>query len=130
MILVASFLSALFSLGTGDTNAPLRGVDLDGDLHVLGAGDCVVTVCVFMGVECPISNRYIATLSRLAENAKERGLDFYGVLSEPGTSRSSALEYRREFEIDFDVLLDSNGEIVSRLEPTHVPEAFVLARDR
>lgn len=105
----------------------LSALDLDGQAHRPGNGeDCQAVVLVFMMTECPISREYVPELNRLAGTVADKPVKFLGVLSEPGLSRAKAVAFREEFDIRFPVLFDASGEVAAALQPTHVPEAFVL----
>lgn len=106
---------------------PLKGTDLDGRLHRLGQSpQCRGIVVVFLATKCPISNAHLPALNRMAERFGAEGMEFYGVISETTVSRSEAVAHRDEYGIDFPVLFDASGELLSRLQPTHTPQAFVL----
>ena len=109
----------------------VRTVDTDGNAHQLGLADLAAVgpvAVVFMDPGCPISKRYGPRLNELAATAAERGVEFYGVLSDPTVSVAEAREYRAEFELEFPLLFDASGDLARRLEPTHVPEAFVVSK--
>lgn len=115
------------------TDAPdltaVRALDLDGVVHRLGYdGSARPVALVFLGTECPVSRRYGPRLNELAEEARARGLDFYGVVSDPAVSPAAARAFRTEFELAFPVLYDAAGDLAARLAPERVPEAFVFDR--
>ncbi len=107
----------------------LKCVDLSGNLHRLGErpGTRAVVV-VFLATGCPISNGYLPQLSQLADENQKRGVEFYGVISDPYVTLTNAREHRKKFGIQFPVLFDGSGELRMTLAPTHTPEAFVLDR--
>jgi len=105
----------------------LTALDLEGTAHRLGDGEeCRGAALVFMSSECPISREFVPELNRLAASAKEQGLKFYGILFEPGLKREAAVKFQQDFKVEFPLLFDASGEVASVLQPTHVPEAFVL----
>ncbi len=105
----------------------LRMMDLAGRIHAIGETQGTrATAIVFLSTECPIARAYIPELNRIHESFAGKGVEFYGVFSDLSTSRAECVDFAREFEIAFPVLFDGSGEMQSRLEPTHVPEAFVL----
>lgn len=61
-------------------------------------------------------------------NAKiqSKGIEFYGVISDPSVSRVQAQTHRQEYELDFPVLFDGSGELRLALSPTHTPQVIVL----
>lgn len=104
--------------------------DLSGQFHELGQNDRQrVRVFVFLSPECPISNAYTATLNSLHQRLRGKAVDLFGVISDPAITRAHASRHFTEFKADFPVLFDASGQLRRTLEPTHVPEAFVLTRD-
>ena len=107
-------------------------MDLNGTIHSLEQNDNRrVRAFVFVSTECPISNGYIKTLNEL--NAKiansGKGVEFFGVVSDPTVTRTQAAKHFAEFKAEFPVLFDASGLLARVLKPSHVPEAFVLDRD-
>jgi mono/diheme cytochrome c family protein len=56
------------------------------------------------------------------------GRAFYGVLSDPQLKRAQANQYRKDYKVEFPILLDTNGDLARALKPDTTPEAFVLDR--
>ena len=109
-----------------DTLAPLRVVDLDGQPRTLVSDDTRATAIVFLGTQCPISNRAIPTLNELAKSHAHDGVDFFIVVSDPTITRKDALAYRDSYKIKAPILFDASGELARTLKPTHTPEAYVI----
>jgi thiol-disulfide isomerase/thioredoxin len=108
---------------------PLRAVDVEGVSHCLAtAPDVKATAVIFLSTQCPISNKYIPELNRLAESHAGDGVRIFAVLSDPSLSRDAARQYVKEFQITFTVLFDDSGELAAHLHPTVTPEAFALDR--
>jgi len=108
----------------------VRAVDLEGRVHALGLGDELApVVLVFLDTGCPISQRYAPRLSELARLAEAQHVEFFGVISDATTTASAARAYAAEYALAFPLLFDSCGDLAQRLQPTHVPEAFVVQRD-
>ena len=110
----------------------LRITDLDGGLHRLGMENGLNPVAlVLLDVSCPISNRYLPYLEDLHKDLERRGTALYGFLSDPTLSRKDALTWRKDFKIQFPLILDATGDLTRRLGPTVTPEAFLIgANDR
>lgn len=107
----------------------LTAVDLEGNVRRIGEAESTQAVAVvFLSHECPISNQYISELNRIAKDQTPGAVEFYGVLSDRGLSRTRAVVFAKEFAIEFPILFDASGEIAERLAPTHVPESFVFTR--
>lgn len=106
-----------------------RFQSLSGEVHRLGgAEEARPFALIFLGTECPISNRFVPRISELAVQAEEHRIDLFGVLSDPAVSYQAATEYIADRSIEFPVLWDASGELASRLAPTHVPQAFLFSR--
>jgi hypothetical protein len=134
--LLAAASTAVAAAPRGDPSvAGLELVDLDGRIHRLGGrsgGEPVALV--FLGVDCPISRKSIPKLNELAKAlaqapAPDGGapVELLGVLADPSLPRARALAFQKEFAVALPLLLDTSGELVAALRPTHVPEAFVFA---
>ena len=108
----------------------LKGVEIDGTLYNLGqARETRVIVLVFIAGECPISNGYIPDLNSIYQQHCRQGVEFYGVISDPGLSRAAAARHQKDYHVSFPVLFDASGELRRRLKATHTPQVFVLKRD-
>ena len=104
--------------------------DATGASHVFGANAATkMIVFVFLGPECPISQRYVPELNRIAAEQKTNLVEFYGVVSGRSTPRANIISFVHEYAIAFPVLVDNRLELASWLRPTHVPEAYVLKPD-
>jgi hypothetical protein len=99
---------------------------LDGKLYSLSDNDKQVNrAFVFLSTSCPISNSYISELNRLTQ-ALPSGVELFGILSEPTTSRQNASKHFAEYKAEFPILFDGSRLLLDVLKPTHVPEAFFI----
>ncbi|MEM7479304.1 MAG: redoxin domain-containing protein [Planctomycetota bacterium] len=104
-----------------------RVVDISGKLHRLGMEDGARPhALVFLDTGCPIANRFAPHLNQLHSEAEELGIALYGVLSDPLISLPEAREFHEKYDLKYPLIWDSVGDLAMRLEPTHVPEAFVV----
>lgn len=126
---LALLLASEPSPGVEADLATVRAVDLDGLMHRIGYDRRArAAALVFLGVECPVSQRFAPRLNELAREAEERGLAFFGVISDASVAPARAREFARAHELAFPVLYDAAGDLAERLAPERVPEAFVLDR--
>lgn len=101
-------------------------LDTAGQVHRAGEGrGTKATVVVFLNPTCPLCQRYAPTLNKLADG-KEKGVEFYGVVSHPSVTFAEAAKYAKEYKLNFPVLFDHAAAVAVHLKPTAVPEAFVL----
>lgn len=111
---------------------PFSLVDLEGRIWDLRSNDSRrLRVFVFLSTECPIARSYTKTLNNVHASLKEGGgVDFFGVISDPSTTRSAAAQHAREFGLSFPVLFDASGELASAFAVRVIPEAVVVDDDR
>ncbi len=112
--------------------ADFRVNDLEGRQHVLGSGidglPCRGFAFIFLSTECPLCNKAIPKLNRLAGTYGKQGVEFYGVISDRTVTRDAARKHRDEYNIKFPMLLDSAEALRKLTGATHTPEAFVFDR--
>lgn len=105
-------------------------VDAEGVVHQLGAKPgAKAVVLVFLGPECPISQRYIPELNRIAAQQQTNAVEFYGVVAGKKIARTNVAAFAQEYAVRFPVLVDNDLSLARWLRPTHLPEAFVLKPD-
>ncbi len=102
-------------------------VDIDGHSHNTREWvDKKVVVFVFIGIDCPISNRYAPELNAIYHDFSRRGLSMYGVLSDRTVTEAEARKHSTDFALQFPVLIDSSIELAKILGAKITPEAVVL----
>jgi mono/diheme cytochrome c family protein len=128
-VAIVALLAAIANRSTAAT-PPLRGMDVEGRAYTLSDDpDVAATGIVFMSTQCPISNKYVPELNRIAKaQASQPGGRLFGVISDPSVTRAAAAQYVKEYQIAFPVLFDASGELAQRLAPTMTPEAIVIDR--
>lgn len=130
IVLLLSLLRPLAAAETPNLFRVRRVMDVTGQTHLLGAAPGTkVVVMVFLGPECPISQRYVPELNRIAAGQGTNGLEFYGVVSGRVASRAEAAAFQKSYAIQFPVIFDEGALLARWFHPTHVPEAFVLKPD-
>ncbi len=100
--------------------------DTTGKIHRLGDPYSVThAVVVFLNPDCPICQQYAPTLNELAK-ALPAGIEFFGVVAHESVSRADVMKFYKDYKLAFPVLFDANLGLATALQPTHVPEAFLL----
>jgi thiol-disulfide isomerase/thioredoxin len=97
-------------------------------LALVNAGSSVqptqrYTAYVFMGTECPISQKYIPTLNDIAQSHPQ--LQVIGVFSEQLLS-AELDEFRTQFNVNFELMHDPNFEMADRFSAAVTPEVFLV----
>ena len=85
------------------------------------------TVLVFMRLDCPVANRYLAELERLRRRAAAAEVGFWLVYVEPDVSSAAVREHLSSFRYSGDALLDPAHRLVQLAGATITPEAAVFA---
>jgi peroxiredoxin len=107
-----------------------RRLDLDGSIRQpLADPRSRAAVFIFLATHCPISNGSLPELNRLHDAFSDSGIEFYGVIADPQTTRREAAIHRREYGINYPVLFDVDGELQQQLRATHTPQAVVVGRE-
>ena len=110
-----------------ETPAPAWGYDQEGrQVDPLAAMEGPAVVLLFVGIECPISNGYAPGIRRLHEEYAGKGVDFWVVYPDAGTSMEAILKHRSEFQLPPQVLHDPEHSLVARSEASVTPEAAVF----
>lgn len=81
-------------------------------------------VVVFLGVDCPVSQKYIATLNGLAK-AYAKEVRFQAYVPQD-ISTKAIKRFVKEYQIDFDVQLDADKKHAASWQATITPEAFLF----
>lgn len=81
------------------------------------------TAYVFMGTECPISQKYIPTLNDIAQTHPH--LTVMGIFNEH-LMPSELDEFRSQFNVKFDLMHDPNFELADRFGAAVTPEVFLV----
>ena len=84
-------------------------------------------VLLFIGVECPISNRYAPEINRLVATYAPQGAVFYGVHSDPALEAAAVNRQAQDYGFNFPVLLDPGQVLAVRTGVTVTPTAVVLS---
>ena len=84
-------------------------------------------VFIFLGIDCPISNRYSPELNQIFSHYSKQGVVLYGVHSDTTVTKQQARAHDAEYSLQFPVLLDSSLDLAKTLGATVTPEAVVLS---
>lgn len=91
------------------------------------AQEADAVVLYFLSTECPVTNRYLPTLNKLNQTDHgSKNVLIVGVNSNVHDSPEEIDQHAAEFELNFPVLSDADGELARQLAVTRTAEAFVL----
>ena len=131
--LAGAFTAVGAAPGAGDVVDVIgvRVTDVDGRPHRIGisTGRVGAAALVFLDTACPVATRYVPVLNALHDDARSRGVAFYGVLSNPDIGWRESAEFVDEFGVEFPTILDTAGDLAVRLGPRVTSESFVVSTD-
>lgn len=108
--------------GVGSTVAAADGTAVDPFAEPTGRA----VVLFFVGVDCPISNRYAPEVKRIYREFAPQGVRFYLVYPDPDVTPAAAEEHAEAYGYPFPALLDPSHRLVERAAATVLSEAAVL----
>jgi len=94
------------------------------------AGRAPATALVFIHPDCPVSNRYIPELNRLAGAFQAAGIRLFAVYPGREDSESAIREHSATFGLRVPALRDPDFQLAERAGATMTPEAAVFVRGR
>lgn len=103
--------------------------DHQGNVHQIAANSRkAVRVFVFMTGECPVSRTYFPVLNDLYREwgKNEKDIELLGVWADVTQTPQDVAGMVKEFSLEFPILLDRDASLGNALNPTTVPEVFVL----
>jgi thiol-disulfide isomerase/thioredoxin len=106
------------------------GTDLKGRpvRDLAGTGTRYV-VLMFAASDCPICNRYVPEIARLAHEYSSRGVRIWWVFPNPEDTLSVVAKHNQEFSIREQTVLDTQQTLVHLAHVTVTPEAAVFKID-
>ena len=89
------------------------------------------TVLVFLGTECPVSNKYAPTVAALERQYRAKGVRFVAVYPNAAVTGPEAAKHARAFGLGgLPLALDGQQALADRVGATVTPEAVVLDAHR
>ncbi len=114
---------ALLALAAATTSA----VDLDGrPVTQLAPPASRAIVLFFAASDCPVSNRYIPEIQRLATQFEPSGVRVWFVYPNPGDTSKVVRAHNQEFSITANTVLDNKQSLTQMAHATTTPEAAVF----
>ncbi len=102
-------------------------VDLNGDRRTLGSYRGRVVFLNFWATWCPPCREEMPSMQALYEQYSDSGLAVVAVDLQESEAAVSA--FAREFEITFDILLDTDGRVGAMYGIRSIPTTYIVGRD-
>jgi peroxiredoxin len=102
--------------------------DTSGRVHALAdwAGKRAV-VLLFVSTDCPLSNRYVPEMNRIAGTYAPQGVAFYAVQGDATVPLDQVRAHVKEFGYTFPYLIDPEESLAAYTGAVTTPEAAVLS---
>jgi hypothetical protein len=91
--------------------------------------DAKAIVFIFVGADCPISNRYAPEIERMYQKYASQGISFSLVYPDPDTAPDDIAKHVKEYQLALNVLRDPRHVLVKRAGVRVTPEAAVFTPD-
>lgn len=81
-------------------------------------------VVIFLGTDCPISQKYGRTLRKF-DSLYQNKITFFGIVPN-NFSKKEIRNYRKEYDIPFQLIKDHNNAFAKEFQAKVTPEAFLF----
>ncbi|HEY5691989.1 MAG TPA: redoxin domain-containing protein [Cyclobacteriaceae bacterium] len=128
-LLIFVLLFAVFVTVNGQLSHDLSAVklkDIKNKTTSIDSGE-KNTVILFLGTDCPITQKYISRIREIVEEFKPTTA-FYGVFPMQ-FSVKEVKAFKKEYQIEFTLLSDDEMALAKHLGATVTPEVFLLDKD-
>ncbi|MEO0330355.1 MAG: redoxin domain-containing protein [Bacteroidota bacterium] len=86
----------------------------------------VATVVLFLDPDCPVTQKYGATIRELREEWESKGVNMIAVYPVVNINSSAVAEFAQAYRYNFSHLPDPQQQLAKQLKARTTPEAFVL----
>jgi peroxiredoxin len=125
--MTAVIRASLLALATTAALAATSAVDLNGNpIAQLAPAGARAVVLFFAASDCPIANRYIPEVQRLAAQFEPLGVRVWFVYPNPADTAKVIRAHNLEFAITADTALDTGQALMKMAHATITPEAAVF----
>lgn len=123
----SSLLLLLEQARTGSATSPKDApvTDLDGKPVLLTSPGVKATVLLFVGTDCPISNRYAPEVRRLSAQFSKAGVSFVTVYPNPAETAASIRQHLKSYSLPARAVHDAAQTLARRVGATVTPEVAV-----
>jgi hypothetical protein len=126
-VITAHIRASLLALSIGAGLTGPVAVDLDGHpVTELAPAGARAVVLFFAASDCPIANRYIPEVERLAKQFEPAGVRVWFVYPNLGDNAKTVRAHNVEFSITANTLLDTGQTLTQMAHATTTPEAALF----
>ncbi|MEM9674766.1 MAG: redoxin domain-containing protein [Bacteroidota bacterium] len=88
--------------------------------------DQAATVVLFMDPECPVTQKYGATLRKLHQEWQDKNVAMVAIYPVVGIDSATITEFAKDYRYNFTHLPDPRQQLARALQASTTPEAFLL----
>ena len=126
--MIHSLALCLPLLASAPTLPRFSFADTSGRVHTPADWDGKrAVVLIFVSTDCPLSNRYVPEMNRIASTYAPRGVAFYAVQGDATVPLDQVRAHVKEFGYTFPYLIDPEESLASYTGAVTTPEAAVLS---
>lgn len=128
-LLAAGFGALLLGPAAPADSAFAYGKDINGhDTNALGLPDAKFVSAVFVATDCPVSNRYLPLLARLAKQLAPRGVQMWLVYPNSGDTVAVVQSHQLQYPAASSLrqLIAPNPEFIAHAHVHVTPEAAIF----
>jgi peroxiredoxin len=103
-----------------------QATDVAGKTQSLKQYEGKIVVLFFWSFKCPVSLTYIDRMQALFDKYGNKGVVLLGVDSGINESQEEIRANASNLKITVPILLDTEGDLMDKLETTHTPSVFIL----
>jgi len=101
-------------------------LDVSGQAVTLGAYEGVHLVLVFLGTDCPISQKYTATINQIAANYGPKQVAIVGIFPQPGTTKANIASFVEHYQLNIPGYIDHKQQLTASVQATVTPEVVIV----
>jgi thiol-disulfide isomerase/thioredoxin len=83
------------------------------------------TIFLFVSPECPLCQGYSLTMRNLDKQFSSKGIKFYAIVAGTFYTQQEVLNYKKQYQVPFEILYDKKNNLVKYFKATITPEVFV-----
>jgi len=115
----------------GHVGGPVQPALLNGEpFRELESPDWQWMVLLFTQVDCPIANRYVPEVKRIAEDYAADGVHVVCVYPDRDETADVIAEHQEEYAVSTTAVVDHDHQLVDRFQVQVTPEVVVLDREQ
>ncbi len=123
---ITACVQQLHGVEIGSRIGSYQTVDASGKFQSLQQYSGKIVVLFFWSFKCPVSLAYADRMAEFQNKYRNRGVVLLGVAAAANESQEEIRANAENLKVTIPILMDSEGELMDRLEATHTPSVFIV----